>query len=182
MRQTEPGVNREEQGNARAMDAARVSRFPLRVSPMRPWLVGGLLGAGLVAALYFADGVLRASGGGGMPLAVVAVMLGPGALAAWVAWRRGRSDEIEGAGALAGLATACFASALLVTALVVGALNIDWAAYEREVGAQIASEVREAAAPAVAVAAVAAVAVIFAGCVALGWLGALLFKRLLRIN
>jgi hypothetical protein len=86
--------------------------------------------------------------------------------------------EAEREGALAGLVTAHFASMLLMLALAAGALNIDWAAYEAQVGAQVAGVVREAVMPAVAVAALASLPVVYAGCVALSWLGALLYNRL----
>ena len=132
----------------------------------------------MVAALYFADGALRASGGGGLPLPGLALLLGPGALAAWLARRRGTPGEAEKEGVLAGLVTAQFASALLVVALVVEALNIDWVTYESQVGAEIAGSVRDAIVPAVAVAGLASLAVVYAGCVVAGWLGALIYNRL----
>ena len=140
------------------------------------------MGAWLVVVLYFANGGLRASGGGGLPLVGLVVLLGPGVLAAWLARRRRMPAEAEREGALAGLVMAHFASALLMPALVAGALNIDWAAYEAQVGAQVAGAVRAAVLPAVAVAAPASLVVVYAGCVALSWLGAILYNRLVGLK
>jgi hypothetical protein len=148
----------------------------------RPRFIGGVLGAGLAAALYIGDSTLRAQGGSGLPLAALVVLLAPGALAAWAARRQEIGGEAEREGSLAGLLTAHFASALLVAMLVVGVVNIDWAAYGRDVGSQIASEVREAVVPAAAVAAVVSLAIVYAGCVVLSWLGALLYKRLAGVK
>ena len=142
----------------------------------RPRTVGGLLGSGLVLGLYIADGALRASGGGGLPVAALVVLLGPGAVAAWVARRRGRPGDAEKEGALAGVLTAHFAGALLMVALAVGVLNIDWAGYEAQVGPQIAGGVKETVVPAAVVAGVVSLMIVYAGCVAAGWLGALLSR------
>ncbi len=113
-----------------------------------------------------------------MPLVGLLVLAAPGMLAAWLAQRYGQLEEVEREGALAGLITAHFASALLVVALILGALDIDWTVYEAQVGVQIAGEVRDAVVPAVAVAGAVSVVVVNAWCVTAGWLGALLYKRL----
>ena len=144
----------------------------------KPRTLGALLGAGLVVAFYFADAALKASGGTGLSPFTLSLLLLPGILAGWLSGRSDRVWDAEKEGALAGLATAHFASALLLVALVAGVVTIDWTAYEAQVGAEIANGVRAAAVPAAVLAGLAAVALVYAVCVTLGWLGALLYTQL----
>lgn len=146
------------------------------MSLSRPRNLGGLLGAGLVVILYFADSILRASGGSGLSPIGLLVLLLPGIVAAWLAGRSESMGNAEKEAALAGLNTGHFASILLVAALITSVANIDWTAYEGQAGAQVASGVREALVPATIVAALASIVVVYAVCVLLGWLGALLYK------
>jgi hypothetical protein len=144
----------------------------------KPRTLGALLGAGLVVALYFADAALKASGGTGLSPLTLLVFLLPGVLASWLSNRSDKAWDAEKEGALAGLTTAHFASLLLIAALITAAANIDWAAYEGQVGPEIANGVRAAVVPAAIIAGLVAMILVYAVCVLLGWLGALLYRQL----
>ncbi len=131
-----------------------------------------------MVALYFADTALKASGGTGLSLLTLLVFLLPGVFAAWLSNRPGTQWDAEKEGALAGMMTAHFASLLLLAILIIGVANIDWASYEAQVGAEIANGVRAAVVPAAIIAGLAAVGLVYAVCVLLSWLGALLYTQM----
>lgn len=130
-----------------------------------------------MAALYVADAAQIAAGSSLTPFAFLILLL-PGFLAAWMSSRSGFAWDPEKEAVVTGVAVATFASALLVVVLILGVTGIDWAAYEQQVGAQIASGVRDAAIPAALIAGLISVGVVFAVCVSLSWLGSVLYLRL----
>jgi hypothetical protein len=125
----------------------------------------------LVGGLYIAHALLV--GRGGLNPLWLLVLLLPGALAARLSTRRGMQSAGEREGALAGLLTAHFGSALQVGVLLLAVAAVDWTAYGQEVGQQVAAGVRDAALPASAVVAALLVGITYAGCTAAGWFGAL---------
>lgn len=141
---------------------------------VRPHAVGGLIGMLLVAALYVAHAWLVSRGSGGLGAGWLAMPVVPGAVAAHLC-RRGMQSASEKEGALAGVLTAHFASALQVAVLTVAVLTTNWDSYAAQVGPRVAASVRDASLPATLAVAVVVVALTYAWCVFAGWLGALVY-------
>jgi hypothetical protein len=134
---------------------------------------------GLVAALYIAHALAIRLSGHGLSAVWLAALVLPGALAAHLARTSSRQYDAEREGVRAGVLTAHFAAILQVVVLVIGVLNVDWAAYSAQVGADIGNGVRESAPAATVVAAVALIGITYAGCVAASWVGAAVYRKVL---
>lgn len=137
--------------------------------------MGGLIGMLLVAALYVAHAWLVSRGSGGLGAGWLAMLVVPGAVAAHLCRRRGMQSASEKEGALAGVLTAHFASALQGAVLTVAVLTTDWDSYAAQVGPQVTASVRDASLPATLAVAVVVVVLTYAWCVFAGWLGALVY-------
>jgi hypothetical protein len=143
-----------------------------RIGQIEPRYLGATLGIALTMVLYFTDAALKASGSGGVGGYWLLLFVLPGVLAGATAHRRELPHEVEKEGALAGLATAHFATALVIVSLIEGVLAIDWTQYAAQVGEQIAEGVKAAIVPATAIAGIATVVIVYGGCVVASWLGA----------
>ena len=130
----------------------------------------------LVAALYLAHALLLKLTGHGLGALWLLSLVLPGALAALLSLRSGAYDP-EREGVLAGILTAHFAAALQVAVFVIAVLNVDWSAYDAQVGPEIGNRVHDAVIPATAIASVVLVAVTYTGCIFASWLGALAYRR-----
>jgi hypothetical protein len=144
----------------------------------RPGKFAGIAGMVLVAGLYMAHALLLRLSGQGLGLPWLVLLVLPGALAALLSHRAGGEYSPEHEGALAGLLTAHFAAVLQVVVLMISVFNIDWAAYNAQVGSDIGSGVRAMAIPASAVASIVLIAVTYTGCIFASWLGALAYARI----
>jgi hypothetical protein len=138
----------------------------------------GIAGMVLVAALYVAHALLLKITGHGLGAPWLLSLVLPGALAAHLSRKAGAHDDPEREGALAGLLISHFAALLQVTIFVIGVLNVDWAAYNAQVGPEIGNRVRETAIPATAIASIVLVAVTYTGCIFASWLGALAYAKI----
>jgi hypothetical protein len=142
---------------------------------LAPATFAGLLGMLLVAGLYVAHALLLRSGGSGLGAAWLLALLLPGAVAAYLCERRG-TRHASREGALAGIVTAHFASALQVAVLALGVLTTDWARYAQQVGPQVAAGARDAALAATLVAAAVTIAATYVACALAGWLGSVAYQ------
>jgi len=133
----------------------------------------------LVAALYVAHALLLKISGNGLAAPFLLLLVLPGVLAAHLARQADAHDDPEREGALAGLLTAHFAALLQVAVFIIAVQNVDWVAYNAQVGPDIGNGVRQMAIPATAVATIVLVAVTYTGCVLASWLGALAYARVL---
>jgi len=158
------------------------SNFLFRRGLSEPHTIAGISGMALVAALYVAHALLLKMTGHGLGAPWLLLLALPGALAAHLSRRRGEQYNPEREGALAGLLTAHFAAILQVTVLVIGVLNVDWAAYAVQVGPEIGSGVRAMAVPATVVAAIVLVAITYLGCIIASWLGALAYTKAMDLR
>ena len=66
-----------------------------------------------------------------------------------------------------------------MTIFVIGVLNVDWAAYNAQVGPEIGNRVRETAVSATVVASIVLVAVTYTGCIFANWLSALAYAKVI---
>jgi hypothetical protein len=143
-----------------------------------PGTLAGIAGMVLVAALYVAHALLLKITGHGLGVPWLLSLVLPGALAARLSRKAGAHNDPEREGVRAGLLISHFATLLQVTIFVIGVLNVDWAAYNAQVGPEIGNRVHETALPATAVASVVLVAVTYTGCIFASWLGALAYWRI----
>jgi len=146
----------------------------------RPRTIAGIAGMALVAALYVAYAMVLKTTGHGLGAPWLLLLVLPGILSAHLSRRGGEQYNPEREGALAGLLTAHFAVILQVVVLVIGVLNVDWAAYDAQVGPDIGNTVHAMAWPATAVATVVLIAVTYTGCILASWLGALAYTAVMR--
>src|SRR6476661_7122503 len=142
----------------------------------RPYLKAGVVGIACAALIFLA---LSASGREAQGLWAAAAALPAGGLAAYLA-ARGTSFAQLKEGALAGLLVGHFAALLQVYIVVRASLTIDWTAYSAQVGAEIASGVRQVAAPLTAIAALLGIATAYIVSIALGLAGAWLVYTIQR--
>jgi len=142
----------------------------MKPGSMRPYAIAGVCGILMVAALYGLPALL---GRGGWPGAIgfVALLL-PGIQAAHLSWRGTTFAPLK-EGALAGLVTSLGASALMIWAFVAGVMQIDWAKYSAQVGAEVANQVQGAIVPVTVIGVALALMICVVGCTLMGWLGAL---------
>ncbi|HYO49531.1 MAG TPA: hypothetical protein VEW94_06735 [Chloroflexia bacterium] len=148
---------------------------------LHPRLVASICGMLLIASLYLAHALLTWSGGSGLSVAWLVLLLLPGAFAAHLSWRQAKLEEAAREGSMVGLLMGHFAAALLVSLLLVGVATTDWADYAGQVGPQIAEGVREASIPAVIVVGAITAIIAYAGCVLAGWLGAVAYIAVRRV-
>lgn len=153
------------------------------MSRIAPHTIAGVCGMVLVAGLTVADELLTRAQGRGLAAWWLLLLLAPGMLAAHLQWRRDRAGEeaAVGAGMRAGVITAHLAAPLMVTLLLTGVITTDWARYTGQVGPETAGAVRDAALPATVLLGILAVVLAYAGCVAAGLVGALLYTGLRHV-
>jgi TRAP-type C4-dicarboxylate transport system permease large subunit len=131
-----------------------------------------------VVALFVAGGLLVMDGGKGLSPVWLVTLLLPGALAAHLSLRGGSRYSWAKEAVLTGAITASVVAVVWTVWLIIAVATTDWTLYAQQAGQQIASAVREVAAPATVLLALVGAVIAYMGCVLASLIGAAIYATL----